>query len=239
MIELGRIFTNWFKDPSISFSRLLHYATVHLQNMVADNPGALLNDRITATQAALNAVDAGVTDVLTKAGIQLGRTRTKEAFRTALPEHLRRVHGAVVAAFGSPSKQLTECFPDGRGLFGPRKCPDIELESRLGQLAASLATWEPQVGAAVVGNVTGLLSSWLAIYQTQGEAMAQRAMTAAQRDEAKAQLQLQLYLNVLELARLFPDQPEKGEFYCPQRYLRRAAARGAAGAVGAVGGSDQ
>ena len=54
MLDLRKVFTNWFKDPEISFSELLKYAARHLQNMVANNPGAALNTRITATQTALS-----------------------------------------------------------------------------------------------------------------------------------------------------------------------------------------
>ena len=222
MIDLRKIFTNWFKDPAISFSELLKYAARHLQRMVANNPGALLNTRITATQTALSSVEAGVTDVGTKAAIQEGKTEVKREFRKALPENIRRIHAAVVATFGDPSSDLTECFPEGRAVFG--KCRDEELNNKLGQLVACLTPRQAQIGATAVNNAGGLLSTWTAIYLAQDVAMGQRESTADSRDTAKANLQLQLYLNVLALAAAFPDQPDKCDLYCPQQYLHNAAA---------------
>jgi hypothetical protein len=222
MIDLRKIFTNWFKDPAISFSELLKFAARHLQRMVANNPGALLNARITATQTALSAVEAGVTDVATKAAIQKGKTETKDAFRKALPENIRKIHAAVVAAYGDPSADLTECFPEGRVVF--TRCRDEELNNKLGQLVACLTPRQAQIGAAAVNNAGGLLSTWIAIYAAQDVAMAQRGEMAESRDTAKANLQLQLYLNVLALAAAFPDQPDKCDLYCPQQYLHNAEA---------------
>lgn len=220
MIDLRKIFTNWFKDPAISFSELLKYAARHLQAMVANNPGALLNTRITATQTALAAVESGVTDVGTKAAIQESKTEIKNTFREALAENIRRIHGAVVAAFGDPSPQVTECFPEGRSVF--TRCRDEELNNKLGQLVACLTPLQAQVGAPAVGNASGLLSTWTAIFAAQDVAMSLRGSTAESRDTAKANLQLQLYLNVLFLAQSFPDQPDKCDLYCPQQYLRNA-----------------
>jgi hypothetical protein len=222
MMDLRKIFTNWFKDKEISFSELLKYAARHLTRMVANNPGALLNVRINATQTALIAVEAGVTDVATKAAIQKSKTETKDAFRKALPENIRKIHAAVVAAYGDPSADLTECFPEGRNVFN--KCRDEELNNKLGQLVACLTPREAQVGTVHVSNAAGLLSTWTAIYAAQDVAMAQRAEMAGGRDAAKANLQLQLYLNVLALAAAFPDQPDKCDLYCPQQYLHNAEA---------------
>src|SRR5688572_30116290 len=68
MLDLRKVFTNWFKDPAISFSELLNYASQHLQNMAASPSAGALNTRIVATTTALASVEAGVTDTGTKAG---------------------------------------------------------------------------------------------------------------------------------------------------------------------------
>lgn len=222
MIDLHRIFVNWFKDPAISFSELLLYAARHLAAMVASNPGAALNTRITATTTALSAVETGVTDVETKKAIQKGKREAKDAFREALPENIRRIHAAVVAAFGDPSPELTDCFPEGRTVY--TTCRDEELNNKLGQLVACLTPKQAQIGATAVTNAAGLLSTWTTLYAALDTAMAQRTATAGTRDTDKANLQLQLYLNVLALAALFPDQPDKCDVYCPQQYLRNRQA---------------
>ncbi len=195
MIDLRRIFVNWFKDKEISFSELLQYSARHLAAMVANNPGAALNTRITATTTALSAVETGVTDVETKKAIQKGKREAKDAFRTALPENMRKIHAAVVAAFGDPSPELTDCFPEGRNVFN--KCRDEELNNKLGQLVACLTPKQAQIGATAVNNAAELLSTWTTLYAALDTSMAQRTATAATRDKDKANLQLQLYPPIL------------------------------------------
>ena len=62
MMNLRKYFTNAFNDKEISFTEILNYTTHHLAAINANNPGALLNARITATNVALVALEAVVTD---------------------------------------------------------------------------------------------------------------------------------------------------------------------------------
>ena len=59
MIDLKRYFINPFTDENISFNRLIDYASTHLSRMVANNPGALLNVRITATTTGMVSISDG------------------------------------------------------------------------------------------------------------------------------------------------------------------------------------
>ena len=84
-MDLRKYFTNRFVAEDLSFSELLKYAARHLARMVANNPGGLLDARITATGAALAPVEACVTDVGVKAAIQESKTQIKADFRKVLP----------------------------------------------------------------------------------------------------------------------------------------------------------
>ena len=132
MINFHRLFINPFDDEKISFTEVLNYASVHLQRMVSNNPGALLNPRITATTTALNGLEGGVSDDMTKLALQKAKTEVKESFRTALPGHIVKIYAAVVAAFGVDAPQIMECFPQGRTIFNT--CRDEQLNNHLQQL---------------------------------------------------------------------------------------------------------
>ncbi|HEY6168092.1 MAG TPA: hypothetical protein VI454_08640, partial [Verrucomicrobiae bacterium] len=167
-------------------------------------------------------VEACVTDVGVKAAIQESKTQIKADFRKVLPEHIRKIHGAVVAAFGDPSPELTECFPEGRGIFS--SCRDEQLDNKLGQLVTCLTPKQAQVGAAAVTLATSLKNSWTALYAAQDAAMGQRTQSADVRDADKATLQRELFRNVLWLAFTFPGEIDKCDLYCPQQYLENANA---------------
>jgi hypothetical protein len=223
MTNLQTFFINPFLATEVTFSRLLKYSARHLARMIANNPGSLLDARITDTTTALNAAENTVTDVATKQAIQEARTQIKNDFREALPAHIRRVHGAVAGAFGDPSPEMTECFPQGRRVYS--ECKDEELNNKLGQLVACLTPKSAQVGATIVTLATNLKTQWQSIFSQQDQAMSDREVTAEGRDTARTELAEELFLNLLLLVETYPNDLAKCDYYCPQQYLRRPAPR--------------
>ncbi len=220
MINFHRFFINPLNDRQISFTEILNYATAQYQRMVANNPAGALTPRINATTVALNALESGVTDEMTKLAIQKARTDAKVAFKASLPTVIAKIHGAVVAAFGPNAPQVTECFPQGRSIFS--SCREEQLNNHLQQLLNCITPKQAQVGATAVGEAAAALSSWTVLYVAQGEAKAVKLQSDEARDAARGALRLELFKNVLTLALMFPDDTGKCDLYCPQHLLRNA-----------------
>lgn len=216
-MDLRKYFLNRFLDEKISFTELLKYAARHLARLVATNPGGFLDARIAATSAALAPVEACVTDVAVKDGLSKAKTQIKADFRAALPEKIRKIHAAVVAAYGDPSPELTECFPEGRSIF--TTCRDEQLDNKLGALVTAITPKQAQVGATAVTSATNLKTTWTSLYAAQDSAMGARSASAEQRDADKATLQRELFRNVLFIAFTYPGEVDKCDLYCPQQYL--------------------
>ncbi len=217
MIDLKRYFINPFTDESISLNRLIDFASTHLSRMVANNPGALLNVRITATTTVLTTLDTSMSDNDIKLALRKAKVQAKDAFRAALGDNITRIHAGVVAAFGPVAPQLTECFPQGRGIFG--SCPDDQLDDKLQQLLTCLTPMAAQVGQIHVDNVGGLLSTWIALLAAVDTASANKTTVESARRNARGALQLELFKNLLTLAVSFPNDLEKAGLYCPQHLL--------------------
>jgi hypothetical protein len=223
MTNLRVFFEIPFLAADVTFSRLLKFAARSLPRFSASNPGNVFDARIAATTAALTAAESGVTDVGIKAAIKEARTQAKDGFRDNLPPQIRRIHGAVAAAFGDPSPELTECFPEGRSIF--HSCPDEQLNNKLAQMVACITPKSAQVGASIVTLATNLKTQWEQIFAQQDSAIGDHEMMADQRDAARKALSTELQLNVLAVATQFPGDVSKCDYYFPQQYLRRPAAR--------------
>ena len=217
MIDLFKFFINPFDDKTISLNHLIDFGGTHLQRMVTNNPGALLNARITATTTALTGLDNTMADNDTKLALRMARVHAKDAFRAALPGNLERIHGAVVAAFGSNAAETVECFPQGRTPF--LICPDDQLDDKLQSLQTCLTPLSAQVGVAHVNNLGGLISTWIALLAAVDSASASKNSSESARRAARAALQLELFKNVLALATAFPNDVAKATLYCPQHLL--------------------
>ncbi len=232
MLDLDRFFSNPFNHRRLTLLRLIDFASTHLARMVAHNPGALLDARIAATSAALAGLDGTMVGNEVKLALRKARVQAKEAFRTALPNRLARIHGALLAAFGPEATQVTACFPQGRSAF--ITCPDGELDEKLATLHSGLTPLAAQVGQPPVDTVAGWITTWNALLLEVEIASATKHSVESARRAARATLQLELFRNVLALAANFPDQKEMAAVYCPKHLLKRSAPSKAEGKAAAV-----
>lgn len=206
-----------FDDDGISLDELLAFSTDSLQRMIANNPGALFNARITATTTALAVVESCTTDDLTKLGLRKARKMAKDTFRAALPVNIAKIHAAVVAKYGPNAPEVTEVFPQGRGIFN--QCTDDLVENHLQTMLNGVTAHQADLGAPVVGDAAGLLSTWLAIYGASESSTAAKTTTQEGKKAARLALQLELYKNLLTIGLNFPRQPEKLALYMQQSLL--------------------
>ncbi len=217
MRDLSRFLDNPFDDPNVSMDELIAFSTDHLQRMIANNPGALLNTRITATTTALAVVENCTTDDQTKLGLRKARKMAKDTFRKTLPDKVAMCQAVVVAKYGPNAPEVTECFPQGRKVFGD--CTDDHVENHLQTLVNGLAAHQADLGAQVVSDASGLLSSWLAVYGASESSTAAKTTTQEGKAAARLNLQLELFKNLLTLALNFPRQTEKLALYMQQSLL--------------------
>jgi hypothetical protein len=220
MIDLHRFLANPFDGRQISMDELIAFTTDHLQRLVANNPGALFNTRITATTTKLALVENCLTDDQTKLGLRKGKKMVKDTFRTSLPRNVEKIWAAVVAKYGSKSPEELECFPQGRKVFSD--CTDDRVENHLQTMLTGLAAYVADLGAGVVSDAGGLLSTWLVVYHASEVSTGAKTTTEAGKKTAREDLQLELFLNLLEIAKNFPRQPAKLNLYMQQSLLEDA-----------------
>jgi hypothetical protein len=217
MIDLKKLFENWFADEKITKTRLTNFARQHLLAVEADNAGGDYDDIIAATEPLLTTVENCLTDRTTKAGIEKGRVQAKDLFRDTLAEKLRKLHAAVAVVYGDPSPDLTMCFPSGRKVFGD--CKDEDLGNNLEQLKNALTERSAAVGATHVTTITNLCTQWTALYTQRWEADASTDLSAAGQLAAVNALKEQLYKNVHTVAVFNLGNMEACGRLCPQHLL--------------------
>ena len=221
MIDLARIFENFFDSKEISDSELLDFANAHVQRMENNNPGGVLTPLITPTKAAAAAFEAGGSATLTKLGVQKARTMTKDEFRAALPAAIAKIYGALVAAFGPNAPEVAECFPEGRKAF--QTCKNDDRKQKLQALVDALTPKVPPLAQGVVDQATDLLETWTDIYGAQSAAKSLKIGAATSVQPLRAALELELTKNVLSIAQRYLCDGSKVALYFPQELLRNRA----------------
>lgn len=214
---LSRFLEVPFDELGVALVRLIAFTADHLQRMIAINPGALFNARITATTTAFNAVAACASDEQTKLGVRKAQVEIKESFRGSLPEKVGYLYGALIGKFGPNGPQVTECFPEGRAVFS--NCRDAVVEEHLQTLFNGLTAHEGALGGQPKSDAGGLLSTWLAVYGASKSSRGAKTATEESRRTARTNLQLELYRNLLTIGMNYARQPEKLSLFMQQSLL--------------------
>jgi hypothetical protein len=211
MRDLHKWFEVPFDDKNISVQELFAFSTDHWQRMTANNPGGQLDARIAATAPAIALVETQFSGDLTKLGLRKASKETKNDFRAKLPAKVTVFADAITGKYGSSSPVHTECFPQGRTVFG--RCADDEVTANLKTMIDGLTAHQTDLGAPLIAEATALKAAWLAIYGTSEAATGAKTTTQESKKAARENLQLMLYLNVVKLMEMFPRQPEKLDLY--------------------------
>ena len=217
MRDLHHYLENPFDDDGISVDELSAFTTDHLQRLVANNPGALYNTRITATTTAWTVVANCTSGDQTKLGLRKARKMVKDTFRQTLPEKVARIAASVVARYGPNGAEVTECFPQGRKVFSD--CTDDKVSAHLQTLIDGVTAHEPDLGAGPVADVNGLLSTWLVVYDASELSTGAKTTTQEAMRMARQNLQLELFKNLLTIALNHPRLPNDLNLFMQQALL--------------------
>jgi hypothetical protein len=217
MRKLSRFLEVPFDDPNVSIDELAAFSTDHLQRIIANNTNGIFTARIPIISAKLADVEDGLNEDQTKLGLRKARKQAKNSFREALPGNVAKIHGVVVGKYGVDSPEVIECFPQGRKVFSA--CTDDHVDNHLQTMINGVTAHQADLGAAVVTEASGLLTSWNAIYNASEASTGAKVTTQDQKNAARSALQLELFKNLLIIAENFPRQPEKLALYMQQSLL--------------------
>ena len=221
MIDLSRIFANFYDSKEISDSELLDFGEAHVKCMETNNPDGILTPLIIPTKLALAAFEAGGSASLNTLGVQKSRTMTKDEFCDDLPEAMSKIYGALIAVYGANGPEVVECLPEGRRAI--HSCKNDDRKKKLQALVTALTSKVPPLAPGVLTQATNLLDTWTLIYGAQGTAKGAKKGSANAINPLRTALELELTKNVLTIALHFLCDKSKVALYFPQELLRNRA----------------
>ncbi len=217
MRSVENTYINPFTSDKISFNKMINFTSDHLERSSQHNTDGWMTDRIAATTAAYSSFEDAYTQNLTHLALRKSQKIVKNQFREQLNDEVSRIVANVVAVHGENSAQVTKLLPHGRSAFS--RAGDDLIENYLDTLINGLIDQEPPIDNAVVVKAQQLKAQWVQIYEASEESTAVKAATESERRAARDALQLELFLNLLELAKRYPDQPEMSSLYMQPHLL--------------------
>jgi hypothetical protein len=217
MTDLSRFLENPFNTEQTNVAGLLAFTTDHLQRMVTHDTNGALTARIAATSTSLAIVEDGVSDPKAKLGLRKARKKVKDDFHANLAENVARIGAAVVAKFGADTPEITDCLPHGHAVFS--ECRDDQVAAHLQKLIDGVTALQSALGSAPVTATTDLLAAWTTVYKASEISTTRNTSSQESKNAARADLRDVLFINLLEIAGMFPGQPDKLDRYMRQSLL--------------------
>ena len=201
MLDLQRFFDGLFLEKAITHLRLVDFARDNVRNMsiVANNPGGIYDDLITATTAAADNLAILSTTKTTDKGSRKGGTSAKDLARTNLEVYVANRYGWARALFGGKNDpRFIATFPSTLRvlIYAPG---DDQFEQNILALIAKAHTYAtdlPGFEAALI-SLNNIFTSADTTHGSQTSAVRNDIVTLETAAEA---LSDQLTDNVLEIA---------------------------------------
>ena len=217
MIDLKRFFQNPFTDKEISQTELQKFAEDHLAKLAAANEGGTYAARLTDTTVVYESYFGELTNVSLRVAVQKAATQTmKERWAEFVKWMTGKGEARVKDRADKPSAVYTEFFPTGLTEYHSANVADGQTLAR--RVKASAVTHAALLGADFKTTVDGLVDGYLAARETQMERKGAKTEGRGSRDVTKAELQEQLFDNLLFLAGVTKD-PEKCVLFFDQSLL--------------------
>lgn len=227
MIKLTFYAESPFENSRINESNLISYTTDHLERMrAATLPGNPLSERIEMTRSAYKAFQDTVNADMGAYARRKGAKQRKRNFRVKqLREHLQRFEGIMRwSRRDLPGNPVLLLFPQGRDAV-PKVNDDL-LKIELKRIADTLRDSQPAVPPEVVAEADALLAEWLEIHAASEQSTAVKSKAEEDKRAARKTLAWELYLNILEIARLFPKDKRAIERFSVQSLVGFTKPRG-------------
>lgn len=221
MIKISRYFENPFDDPAISAEELRIFSEDHLGKLNAQNASGPLAGTLTAmlaaTQTPFGSFDAALSARAGELGALQGETLTKDDALRLFRTTIRQRQGRVLDKLGEDSPAYLEIFPGGLSYYTRATMQNIQ--QRFDYAVKTFTKYSAQLGPELAAEFVALRTSFMAARSGQVEGKGEVGEARGTVKATRHDLELQLFDNLLTLAKMFKDEPARAAEFFDQSLL--------------------
>jgi hypothetical protein len=218
MINLERFFENQFDDAELSDERMAMFTEVHITRLEGNNPGGKYTALITPTNAKFTVFKTAIADKHFLHSEREGATLNVDNVMDRFKKFASKTEKFINYTFGETSVEYQEFYPHGVTEY------TWMTKTNAGELMANMKSACQKHAAsltpAIVSTMENLSRDYDLARQSQ---LGKSASIEGKQDEtsaARAELELQLQVNLLTLALDFIGQPDKCHTYFDTSLLK-------------------
>jgi hypothetical protein len=163
MIDLNRMFENWFQDPEIIPTRKLAFADDLRDRLAANNDGGDFDVVLPQLDVAITTAGGATSSEAVALAVRKAGVQAKVILLEEIKTLISRRSGRISDNFGKKSTIYTEFFPSGVTAY--REMNEGEVEQNLDIIIAAAKKHDP----AMETEFKALKASWGAAKQAAGE----------------------------------------------------------------------
>lgn len=219
MMDLNRLFKNYFDSLLISDDSIRKFTEIHLQRLKADNAGGQFNPIVADTENAYNQYFGSITSEDMKfseqQGMTISVTNTLKKFRLFVQKN----EGLIRSQFGKTSAEYQEFIPFGMKEYWHLNLSNVQ--SAMERFYKAADRHSATIGSDLKNTAETILNEFKEARKKQlikkGEVSEKKTST----HERRKTLELQLIKNLHYIGYLFPADVDKCNNYYDQSFLRR------------------
>lgn len=220
MLDLDRLFENWFKNPEIIPDRKLSFADDLRDRLAANNASGVFNIILPQLDAALTAAGGATSSEAVAIAVRKAGVQAKVTLLEEIKALISRRSGRISDNFGKKSAVYTEFFPSGVTEY--RDMNEGEVDANLDVIIAAAKKHDP----AMETEFKALKASWVAAKQAAGDKIATASAAGGGQDAAIATLNEVLMKVVFTAALAFTGDTKMGPLLFDQSRLYPAGSSG-------------
>lgn len=186
MLDLNRIFENWFADPQFSVTEKLNFAESTRNNLAANNEDGVFDEVLPLLQTAYATAGGNTGSEAVAVAVRVAAVKSKKLLLETIKSTISRRSGGISDDFGRDSATYAEFFP--RGVTDYREMNETEVPEKLDVLIAAGTKYAP----ALAAEFTALKTNWVATKKAAGDKISEVGAAALSQDATMTALELVL-----------------------------------------------
>ena len=220
MIDLDRLFENWFTKSTFTPTRKLSFADDLRDRLAANNQSGVFDLILPQLDAALVAAGGETAKELVALAVRKAGVQAKTLLMAEIKELISRRSGRIADQFGKKSAEYTEFFPQGITAYTTMN--ETEIAAGLDVIIAAAAKYD----AAMESEFEALKASWNAARQAAGDKIAAVSAISGEQERALATLDVVLMKVLFTAALAFTGDTRMGPILFDQSRLYPAGQSG-------------
>lgn len=182
MIDLDRLFENWFTKSTITPTRKLSFADDLRDRLAANNQGGVFDLILPQLDAALVAAGGETAKEAVALAVRKAGVQAKVGLMAEIKGLISRRSGRIADQFGKKSVEYTEFFPQGISAYTAMN--EAEMAAGLDVIIAAAAKHD----AVMKAEFEALKANWNIARQAAGDTIAAVSAISGGQERALAKL---------------------------------------------------